>query len=128
MWRRQAVRIKGKCCARAVLITHRFPTQVVDKKGKTVEPLKLRGIKLNVEACDSLGYTQFRERVLRWAYNPKEEEQAATPVLLEYRMLRPQKSGSIYTVRQSKKYEPYYQKGVVRSDLTIVPFGWCDNE
>lgn len=87
------------------------------------EPLKLRGIKLNVKASESLGYTKFRERVLEYG---KGGDGCSVPIILEYRMIRANKCGSVYTVRQSKKYEPYCQKGVIdKHDLTVYPYGWC---
>lgn len=97
----------------------------MDADGNTEESLKLRGIKLNVKASESLGYTKFRERVLKYG---RGEDVPSVPILLEYRMLRADNRGKIFTVCQSKKYEPLCQKGVIRKDanLTVVPFGWCD--
>lgn len=78
-----------------------------------------------MKASESLGYREFRERVLRWGHG---EEEPKEPILLEYRRLRPDKKGSVYTVRQSIKYDPYCQKGIIRRDpnLTVVPLGWSE--
>ena len=98
--------------------------QVIDKNGQIEESLKLRGIRLNFKASESLSYTQFRVRVLRWARN---EGECREPILLEYRRLRPAKHGSVYTMCQSIGYNPNCQKGITQQpDLTIVPFGWCE--
>jgi len=83
-------------------------------------PIKLRGIRLNVKACESVTYDRLRERILHCNDERKE------PIILEYRRLRPDRHGNVYTMCESIRYDEHYQKGITRSDYTIVPFGWCE--
>lgn len=84
-------------------------------------PIKLRGIRLNVKARESLTYDRMRDRVLRTGNEVHKE-----PIILEYRRLQPDKRGSVYTMCESIRYDEHYQKGVTRPDYTIVPFGYCE--
>lgn len=104
--------ISGGCKQYALKLQHK-------ESGEMDYAMKIRGITLNWETCQSLKYDVFREKVLNFG-NPD------APVEVPVSILRPTKFGDVYTDLRIKRYEPVLTKGLLVG-YRVRWFGqvWC---
>jgi hypothetical protein len=79
--------------------------------------LKIRGITLDYNACKSLHYDSFKNKIINYGIDND-------PITIDYNYLRPDlKKGTVLTVPISKKYRPYVSKGIVNNNYDVINYG-----
>ena len=79
--------------------------------------LKIRGFTLDSNACKSLHYDTFKQKVLNYGIDN-------TPIPICYNLLRPDlKTASVYTVQTVKNYRPLVTKGIVNDSYQVLNYG-----
>lgn len=69
-----------------------------------------------MENCKNFHYNDFKRMVKRYGNS--------NPHYFFYRRIGPRKDSRVVTRKMEKRYLPVLQKGIIKDDFTVVPFGF----
>uniref|UniRef100_A0A914YK68 Uncharacterized protein n=1 Tax=Panagrolaimus superbus TaxID=310955 RepID=A0A914YK68_9BILA len=78
--------------------------------------MKLRGVTITAEVAKLLHYKKFKHMVKNYGNNEC--------VIIRFPQITPHRTGHVYTRDAVKRYVGIFQKGLIKNDYTIVPFGY----
>lgn len=93
------------------------------KTGEDKYVWRLKGLPMTSDVKNQLRYERYREMAIQFGTVPEEE---VTEIFTLKKNFRIELNGQINTVHMNKRLRPVVNKGIVRSALKIVPFGYSD--
>lgn len=93
------------------------------KTGEDKYVWRLKGLPFSSDVKNQLRYERYREMAMNYGEVPEKEVTETFTLTKNFRITL---DGRINTVPMNKRLRPVVNKGVVRSSLRIVPFGYSD--